>query len=126
MLRRGVWRRSCAEALLIWALVLPGCGRVTEARLQQDMRMGQFTLRASAVNVYSRSHQGVPLEVEVLFVLEGGNRFERQDFTETVSRNGRVIFTTAQGWRDRCWFMGEGEDKRILRMTANPPLGSDG
>jgi len=90
------------------------------------MRMGQFVLRADSVEVYSREHQGVPLEVKVLFTLGGGNRFDRLAFAETISRKGRVYLTTSAGWRDRCGFGGVGEDQRIAQVLGYPPRGSSG
>ena len=88
--------------------------------------MGQFVLRADSVEVYSREHQGLPLEVTIHFTVGGGNRFDRLDFAETVSRDGRIHITSSTGWRDRCWLLGEGEDQRNARVQANPPRGSRG
>jgi hypothetical protein len=119
-------RRRCAEAWLLLALAAGGCARPERVQLGQVMRMGQFVLRADSARVYSREHQGVPLEVEVLFTLGGGNRFDRLDFTETVSSRGRVYIITSAGWRERCWLSGIGEDQREARLTANPPRGSSG
>jgi hypothetical protein len=90
----------------------------------QVMRMGQFVLRADSVEVYSRQHQGVPLEVKVFFTIGGGNRFDRLEFAETVSRKGRVYLVAASGWRDRCWLSGAGEDQRAAHVIGNPPPGS--
>jgi len=125
----GTSRRRCGEALLALALAAGaawGCATPERVQIGQVMRMGQFVLRADSVRVYSREHQGVPLEVEVLFTLGGGTRFDRLDFTEAVSRKGRVYLTTSAGWRDRCWLSGIGEDQREARLTANPPRGSSG
>ena len=119
-------RRNCAEALVLTALVLAGCGSTERIAMRQDMRMGRFVLRATSVEVYAQSRQGEPLEVEVLFRLDGGNRFERADFAENVSRRGRVLIRTSAGWRDRCWLGGVGEDVRTLKLRASPPLGSSG
>ncbi len=92
----------------------------------QVMRIGQFVLRADSVQVYSREHQGVPLEVKVEFTLGGGNRFDRIGFTEEVSGKGRVYLVTAAGWRSRCWISGIGEDQRSAYVVGNPPRGSSG
>lgn len=92
----------------------------------QVMRMGQFVLRADSVAVYSRQHQGVPLEVKVVFTVGGGNRFERLEFAEAVARQGRVYLITSTGWRDRCWFAGAGEDQRSAELYGHPPKGSSG
>jgi hypothetical protein len=122
------WRR-CAEVWLLLALAAAataGCAKPERVQVGQVMRMGQFVLRADSVRVYSREHQGVPLEVEVLFTLGGGTRFDRLDFTEAVSRKGQVYLSTSAGWRDRCWLSGIGEDQREARLTANPPRGSGG
>lgn len=88
--------------------------------------MGKFVLRADSVEAYGRAPQGVPWEVKVLFSLEGGNRFERYDFAEAVSRKGRVYFTTSAGWRDRYWLSGAGDEHRTLHLFAYPPLESRG
>lgn len=119
------WRR-CADACLLLALVTAGCERPEPVQMGQVMRMGQFVLRADAVRVYSREHQGVPLEVEVFFTLGGGNRFERLDFAEAVSRRSGVYLTTSAGWRRRCWLFGVGDDQRKLRLTGTPPRDSRG
>lgn len=89
------------------------------------MRLGAFTLRATSVDVYSRAHQGVPLEVEVLFRLAGGNRFDRADFAETLSRRG-LRFRSREGWQDRVWLLGRDDTFQTLVLHANPPAGSHG
>ena len=90
------------------------------------MRMGQFVLRADSVAVYSREHQGVPLEVKVEFTVGGGNRFDRLDFTERVSSDGRVYLASSAGWRQRCWLAGADEDQRRAQVVGTPPRGSSG
>jgi hypothetical protein len=122
------WRRCVDTCLLaaFTAVAVAGCAKPERVEIGQVMRMGQFVLRADSVRVYSREHQGVPLEVEVLFTLGGGNRFDRLEFTETVSRKGRAYLTTSSGWREPCWLSGIGEDQRAARLTGNPPRGSSG
>ena len=129
MAGRGTTRRRCADAWLL--LVLAGtataaCAKPERVQVGQVMRMGQFVLRADSVQVYSREHQGVPLEVKVIFTLGGGNRFDRLDFAEAVARRGRVYLVTSAGWRDRCWITGVGEDQRTLEVLGHPPRGSRG
>lgn len=121
------WRR-CAEAwLLALACVAAGaCEKPERVEIGQVMRMGQFVLRADSVEVYSRQHQGVPLEVQVHFTIGGGNRFDRLDFAETLSRKGGIHISASTGWRDRCWLLGEGDDQRNAYVQGNPPLGSSG
>ena len=126
--RGGLWR-GCAEAWLLLAVVATAteaCAKPARVQIGQVMTMGQYVLRADAVHVYSRAHQGVPLEVKVEFTLGGGNRFDRVEFTETVSREGRVYLTTSNGWRQRCWLSGVGEDQRQAEVVGNPPKGSSG
>ena len=122
----GNSRRRCVDALVFLALAAAACASPERVQIGQVMRMGQFVLRADSVEVYSREHQGVPLEVMVHFTVGGGNRFDRLDFAETVSRRGRIYITSSAGWRDRCWLLGEGEDRRNARLQANPPRGSRG
>ena len=122
------WRR-CAEAWLLLAAVgtaTAACAKPERVQIGQVMRMGQFVLRADSVQVYSREHQRVPLEVKVLFTLGGGNRFDRLDFAEAVSRKGRVYLTTSAGWRDQCGFDSVGEDQRTVEVLGWPPRGSSG
>lgn len=126
MAERGTTRRRCAEACLLLALAAWACAKPERVQMGQVMRMGQFVLRADSVQVYSREHQGVPLEVKVVFTLGGGNRFDRLDFAEAVARQGRVYLMTSAGWRDRCWFAGEGDDQRSAHVIGNPPRGSSG
>ena len=129
MWKPGVLRRRCVEAWLIVGLAASAaaaCAKPERVQIGQVMRMGQFVLRADAVDVYSRAQQGVPLEVKVLFTVGGGNRFDRLEFAETVSRKGRVFLVTTAGWRDRCWLSGIGEDQRSAYVVGNPPLDSRG
>jgi len=122
------WRRSVDACLIlaIAAVAAAACAKPERVQMGQVMRMGEFVLRADSVQVYSREHQGVPLEVKVLFTLGGGNRFDRLDFAEAVSRRGRVYLGTSAGWRDRCWFLGVGDDQRQMYMLGHPPRGSSG
>lgn len=124
MSRPGVSWRRCVEASLLLALAAGACAKLERVQIGQVMRMGQFVLRADSVEIYSRAHQGVPLEVTVLFTVGGGGRFDRNDFLEAVSREGRVYMTTSAGWRDRCWLSGVGEDQRAAYVSGNPPPGS--
>jgi hypothetical protein len=118
--------KPCLRGFALLAL-LAGCsGPQPHVALQQDMRMGPFTLQATSANAYSRSHQGVPWEVAVSFSLSGGNRFDRAAFADQVSRRGPILFQTSDGWRDRSWLLTRGEDCSTLVMHANPPLGSHG
>ena len=129
MWRPGASWRGCAETGLVLVcagLAIVACAKPERVQMGQVMRMGQFVLRADSVRVYSREHQGVPLEVEVLFTLGGGHRFDRLEFTETVSRKGRVYLTTSSGWREPCWLSGIGEDQRAARLTGNPPQDGSG
>ena len=126
MSRPGASRRRCVEAWLILALAAGACAKPERVQMGQVMRMGQFVLRADSVEVYSRQHQGVPLEVKVFFTIGGGNRFDRLEFAETVSRKGRVYLVAASGWRDRCWLSGVEEDQRAAHVIGNPPRGSSG
>lgn len=126
MSRPGASWRRCADAWLILALMAGACAQPERVAIGQVMTMGQFVLRADGVRVYSRAHQGVPIEVKVEFTLGGGNRFDRLDFTESVSRKGRVYLTDSSGWRRRCWISGVGEDLRQAEVIGNPPEGSSG
>jgi hypothetical protein len=112
--------------LAIAALAAGACATPERVEIGQVMRMGQFVLRADSVEVYSRQHQGVPLEVQVHFTIGGGNRFDRLDFAETLSRKGGIFITASSGWRDRCWLLGEGDDQRNAYVQSSPPLGSSG
>lgn len=117
----------CASALAaLMLLAIAGCSEPEHVAMQQDMHLGKFTLRAVSVSEYSRAHQGVPWEVEVIFSLDGGNRFDRSDFTNDVSRHGGVYFRTSAGWRDRVWLLQRGDDIRFVVVQANPPPDSHG
>lgn len=118
----------CLRALaLIGLLALAACMEPAQpVAMQQDMVMGPFTLRAVQARAYSRAHQGVPWEVEVVFTLEGGNRFEREDFIDTVSRRSKVYFTSDSGRAERTWLLPHSEDRRLVDLHAYPPLGSKG
>jgi hypothetical protein len=128
MSRPGVSWWRCVEpwALLAAALAAAACQEPERVQIGQVMRMGQYVLRADAVRVYSRAHQGVPLEVKVEFTLGGGNRFDRLEFAETVSSKGQVFLAASGGWRERCWLSGVGEDQRQAEVVGNPPDGSTG
>jgi len=119
------WRR-CADLCLFLTLAAGACATPEHVQIGQVMHMGQFVLRADSVEVYSREHQGVPLEVKVLFTLGGGNRFDRLEFADAVALKGRVYLITSTGWRDRCGFGGVGEDQRTMQVYGRPPRGSSG
>jgi hypothetical protein len=129
MSKPGASRRRCVDAALILALAsvgAAGCAKPERVQIGQVMRMGQFVLRADAVQVYSREHQGVPREVKVEFTVGGGNRFDRLEFTEAVSGRGRVYLASSSGWRQRCWLSGVGDDQRVAQVVGTPPRGSSG
>jgi hypothetical protein len=124
------WRR-CAEAWLLLAAVATAtaaCAKPERVQIGQVMRMGPFVLRADSARVYHLDRRGVPpeLEVEVTFTIGGGNRFDRNDFAEAVSRKGRVYLTTGSGWRDRCALVAVHDDKRTGEVHGRPPDGSSG
>jgi hypothetical protein len=120
-------RRNCLSAAAALLLLADGCAKPPQrVAMQEDMRMGSFTLRATDVSVYSRAHQGVPLEIAVMFRISGGNRFDRSDFAETISRRYRLTFRTANGWEDRSWLLARDQEYSTFAAQANPPLGSKG
>ncbi len=125
--RAKLWR-NWAKGLgcLLLLLAVAACTKPQPVvAMEQDMHLGRFTLRAVSVNAYSRAHQGVPWEVEVRFSLSGGNRFDRADFANEVSRAG-VYFRTAAGWHDRTWLLRRGDAVDTLVLQANPPPSSGG
>jgi hypothetical protein len=123
---RAISPEACASGLLLLLALSAGCSRPQQVALREEMRLGQFRLRVVSVEVYTRDHQGVPLEVEVQFSLNGGNRFDRADFAENVSRHGRLYFRTAAGWRQRVWMLSRGDNFGTLVLHANPPRNSRG
>ena len=108
------------------AILFAGCTRERRIRIGQDIRMDPFTLRVTSVEGYSRAHQGIPWEVEIRLDCSGGNRFERMDFAEALSRKGGVRFATAEGWHDRAWLLRRGDDMREFFIHVNPPEKSSG
>ena len=134
MWRRERCWRSCGEltprvslsAALAAVVLLSGCSHQARARVGQDLQLGPYVLRVTSVEAYTRAHQGVPFEVEMRVRCDGGNRFERMDFAEKLSRTGRIRFSTAQGWRERGWLLARGDDFHDFVIHANPPLQSKG
>ncbi|GEM_PF-4572378 len=121
------WPKSASRWTLALALAgLCACSRTQRVKAGQEFQMGQFKARVEGVSVYTRAHQGVPLEVEILLRCDGGNRFDRMDFGEAVSRKGKLTFKTSGGWSDRVWLLRRGDDARQFAIQANPPLGSKG
>jgi len=120
-------RRFPRGFALLVLLVVAACadGGPKPVAMQQDMPMGPFTLRAVSAEAYSRAHQGVPWQVDVVFEVSGGNRFDRVDLANRVSRAG-VVFRTAEGWHERTWLLWRGEEVESFGLQANPPLGSRG
>jgi hypothetical protein len=108
------------------ALLFTGCAREARVRIGDDIRMGAFTLRVTSVDSYSREHQGVPWEVAIALECSGGNRFERLDFTEALSRRGRIHFSTAENFRERAWLIKKGDDVTEFYIHVNPPQKSTG
>jgi hypothetical protein len=120
-------RPPCPSLVLALLLLVAGCAEPPKrVGVQQDMAMGPFILRAEEVRAYSRAHQGVPWQVEVAFTLSGGNRFDRSDFAERVSRGGKLRFQTSDGWRDRAWLLRRGDEAQVFYIQTTPPLGSHG
>jgi len=119
-------RPPCPSLVLALLLAASCAEPPRRVGLQQDMPMGPFTLRAEEVKAFSRAHQGVPWQVEVAFSLTGGNRFDRADFAERVSRSGKLKFRTSDGWRDRGWLLRRGDEAQVFYVQTNPPLGSHG
>jgi|SRR6516164_5616130 hypothetical protein len=133
MQRREGYYRSCIERrrqIYPWALalvvMLAGCSRQARVRVGQDVRFGPYTLRVTSVEAYTREHQGVPFEVEIRVRCEGGNQFERRDFTDDLSKGAKIYFSTAQGWRERGWLLARGYDYRDFLIQVNPPPQSTG
>lgn len=102
------------------------CSCTKETRLHRGDRIsfGSFELTVTSFDSYSREHQGVPWEVEIRLDCKGGNRFERIDFAESLSRRGRIYFYNAEGWRERVWLFRKGDDAQEFYIRANPPKDS--
>jgi hypothetical protein len=134
MRKRNRYSRDCIERIvLLGAAVLvlaalSSCTEKKEARvgMREDFRMGPFTLRAVSVEAYTRTHQGVPFEVEVRLRCTGGNRFDRLDFGDTVTFKSRAYFRTSAGWRDRVAVLSRGDRAEDFAVYGNPPPGSSG
>ena len=124
----GALRRPCVRAWVLLALAgawAGACAKPERIQMGQVMRMGQFVLRADDVEVSSRPYGDV-LDVKVTFTVGGGNRFDRLEFTETVSRKGRVYITAAGGWKTPSWLSSGPGDVRNAFVFAYPPRGSHG
>ncbi len=120
------WRCSNEAALLMLVVLLAeGCGKKGHSRVGDDLRMGPFTLRVASVTASQRS-QTVPFVVEIWLRCDGGNRFERLDFGRKLSRERKVLFSTAQGWSERAWLNERGEDFREFVIQVSPPPKSTG
>lgn len=128
-----MWPRPCPEppaprgpakaaVALASVLALAACQGPppTPVALGDPMPMGPFTLRAVSIDSYSRAHQGVPWEIEVRFTLEGGNRFERDDFANAVTHKGLTI-RDAAGWSERGWLLWRNDERTLFAVQVNPP-----
>lgn len=116
------WRRSGKAAALAAALAgLWSCAQPARVRMRETLEMGKFRVRVESVTVEDRRHQGVPVEVRVRLNCDGGNRFERMDFAETMNRKGKAWLMSEEGWRERVSFLTSGEDARALVLQAYPP-----
>jgi len=107
-------------------MLLAGCSQDVPTHMGEDMRTGPYTLRVVSVDGYSRAHQGVPYEVTIRVECDGGNRFERMDFTEALSRRRRILFTTAQGYREHGWMLAKGDDFHEFTIYVYPAAESSG
>ena len=121
----GSWP-GFASAVIVAAFLATGCSKPERIQVGQVMRMGQFVLRADRVEAERSFTASMPLEVRVHFTIGGGNRFDRVEFTETVSSRGRVVMSSATGWRIPCWLSGTDDDMRHASVVTHPPLGSSG
>ena len=125
----GKWKsfgRLPVFLFVLSALLLAGCSREVRVRVGDEIRMGAFTLRVTSVDSYSREHQGVPWEVVIEVECSGGNRFERLDFAETLSRRGRIHFSTAERFHERAWLIRKSDDAAEFDIHLNPPQASKG
>lgn len=96
------------------------CTRPAQARIGQTIEMGPFRVRVESVEVVDRRHQSVPVEVRVRLTCDGGNRFERMDFADLLSRKGKAYLRAADGWNERLHFMSSGDDARSMTLTGYP------
>lgn len=129
MRKPGVSWRPCRRSLFVaGVLVLAGCGAPSEpvpVELGQPVRMGEFLLRASTVDVRRNLNYGIADRLTVTFVLSGGNRFERMEFLGRVSRQGVYVRTEA-GWREPFALQDSGDEQDQPRLFAELPVGSRG
>ena len=96
------------------------CAKPERARMGETIEMGRFRVRVESIEVEDRRHQGVPVEVRVRLRCDGGNRFERMDFADLLSRKGKVYLRAEDGWSERLYFTSTGEDARSMVMAAYP------
>lgn len=126
MRRRAMWPRRSPKALilagvLVGVLAQAACqAPATPAALGDAMPMGPFVLKAVSAEAYSRAHQGVPWEVEVMFTVDGGNRFERDDFANAVNHKG-VVIEDASGWSERGWLLWRNDERGLFAVQVTPP-----
>ncbi len=113
-------------ALGIAAAAVLACSHVVRTRMGETFTMGDFHLRVESATAEDRRYQGVPLDVEIRLSCDGGNRFDRMDLAEALSKKGRVYFRTEGGWRERLYLLSRGDDARALVAHAYPPQGSKG
>lgn len=128
------WRRFVDALAALTLVALPAaaavcagaCAKPERVQMGQVMRMGQFVLRADSMAIEYVYYRDNPLEVHVYFTLGGGNRFDRAEFSEVVSRRGPVFITTSAGWRQRGWLSCGEQEWRTLHLVASAPRGSSG
>lgn len=121
MTRQGrFWLRFAEGAVLAAALAaIVSCGETRRARTGETIEMGQFRLRVASIEVEDRRHQGVAVEVRVRLTVDGGNRFERMDFSDRLNA-ARMYLETGDGWRQRVYAIMSGEDARGILLSAYP------
>lgn len=127
MRKRGrYWPRFSSVALVVMAF-LPACSKPAHRlRVGETLAAGEFHLAVQSVRVLDRRHQGVPVDVEIRLSCDGGNRFQRMDLADALSRKNPAYFTASGGWRERLFFSTSGEQGNILLAHAYPPVGSRG
>ncbi len=121
------WPRFSDAILLAAALFAASCGHSTrQVRVGETFTVGNFALRVQSINVADRRHQGVELDVEIRLSCDGGNRFDRIDFADSISRSGRVYLRAQSGWRERLYLSTWGESAAELVAHAYPPADARG
>ena len=128
MRKRGrYWRRFSSAIALVAVAFLSACSKAPRRlRIGETFAMGEFRLAVQSVTVLDRRHQGVPVDVEIRLTCYGGNRFQRMDLANALSRKSPAYFTTNGGWRERLFFSTSGEQGTILLAHVYPPVGSRG